>query len=180
MSHAPATTSRDYTPLIARAREGRALPRDAAMQRACDLVWEAFGLDSPGLSRDGAITRVSWIGFYEKPAGRDEMILLARRDKPACSPLGMHGMCGRCFTAQRPFLVHDATKAAGGYIACDPKDKAEAVVPLFNEDGSCWGVFDADSYEAGAFDEADIAGMTLLCAALGLSAARPAADIARL
>jgi len=150
------------------------------MQLACDLVWDAFGLDSPGLSRQGGPTRVSWIGFYEKPADRDEMILLARRDKPACSPLGLHGMCGRCFTAGQPFLVHDATRAAGGYIACDPRDKAEAVVPLFSADGSCWGVFDADSYEPGAFDDADIAGLTALAAALGLTRADPARGTVRL
>ena len=162
-------SSRDYAPLIARAaREGRTLPRAQAMQLACDLIWDAFGLASPGLTRNNQPTRISWIGFYEK-AATDEMLLVCRRDKPACSPIGLHGMCGRSFLDSRPILIHDVATLGANYIACDPKDKSEAVVPMFNPDGTCWGVLDADSYEVGAFDDADIAGMTLLAEALGLS-----------
>ncbi len=152
---------RDYGPLLAQiVSTGDRLAR---MSHACDLVWTHFGLDQP------ARPAFSWIGFYEKSAG-DDMILVARRNKPACSPIGLHGMCGRSWSARRPLLVADATKAQGGYIACDPNDKGEIVIPIMNPDGSCWGVLDGDSYEANAFDDADVAGLTALVERLGLSA----------
>lgn len=171
---------RDYSALVDRALREGLLPRERAMRVACDLIWDAFGLDTPGLVRGGVATRVSWIGFYEKTPTADEMILVARRDKPACSPIGLHGMCGRSFLDSRPILIADVATLGANYIACDPKDKSEAVVPLFGNDGKCWGVFDADSYEVGAFDEADIRGMTGLCEALGLSVPRAPAEPLRL
>jgi len=172
---------RDYSPLLSLAsREGSALPRARAMQLACDLIWDAFGLGSTGLLRNNQLTRISWIGFYEKMSATDEMVLLARRDKPACSPIGLHGMCDKAFLDRSPILINDVATLGANYIACDPKDMSEAVVPLISNDGSCWGVIDADSYEVGAFDDADIRGMQLLCESLGLSRARAAAPIVRL
>jgi putative methionine-R-sulfoxide reductase with GAF domain len=46
------------------------------------------------------------------------------------------------------------------------------VIPLLNADGSCWGVLDADSFEVGAFDDADVAGLTRVLQAAGLTAPR--------
>lgn len=134
------------------------LPRQARMERVVNVLWEAL--------RD---TGVSWIGFYTKEPGADHMILRARRDKPACSPLGLDGMCGQCWRERRPILLHDAETLAGGYIACDPRDRSEAVIPLLEADGTCWGVLDADSFDVGSFDDADIAGMTRAAEAAGLT-----------
>lgn len=155
---------RDFSPILnSPALNDPPADRQAQLQLACDLVWDHFGLHKP------ARPAYSWIGFYEIAPARDSMTLIARRDKPACSPLGMHGMCGRCWTARRPLLIADCTKASGGYIACDPKDRGEVVIPLFMPTGECWGVFDADSYEADAFDDADVLGLTTLVERLGIS-----------
>lgn len=161
------TTRRDYGPLLEGARPGGT--RDQRMQRAVDALWDAFGLESPGQPDAATPVTFSWVGFYEKTADREEMILLARRDKPACSPLGMQGCCGRCYTARRPLLVDDVASLGAGYIACDPRDKSEVVIPLFDEGGSCWGVLDADSFQANAFAAGDVTGLTALVERLGLS-----------
>ncbi len=161
---------RDYAPLLnaagaAVSRGG--IDRARAMALCCDLVWDAFGLESSGPST-GGFAQVSWVGFYEKAADADEMILVVRRDKPACSPIGLHGACGRSWSQKRTLVIPDVSTLGAGYIACDPKDKAELVLPMFDEHG-CWGVLDVDSFEVGAFDEHDARGMAALCEKLGLS-----------
>lgn len=162
--------SRDYKhPLAHLIKPGTRLE---AMTLACDLLWDAFGpAGTPGPNAGF----ISWVGFYEKVRTSDEMILTARRDKPACSPIGLHGACGQSWSRRVPLLVADVKTLGAGYIACDPRDQSELVVPLFNEDGTCWGVLDADSYEKGAFDTHDVQGVTRLLEALGLTtSSRPA------
>jgi putative methionine-R-sulfoxide reductase with GAF domain len=132
--------------------------RRAAMARAVSLLWAAFHDQ-----------HLSWIGFYDKVEGADEMVLVCREPKPACSPIGLHGMCGRCWTLRRGVIVPDVATLGANYIACDPRDRSEAVVPLLDDDGTCRGVLDADSYETNAFDEHDVQGMTKLLVSLGLT-----------
>lgn len=96
------------------------------------------------------------------------MVLVARRDKPACSPIGMHGACGRGLLSKRPLVVRDVTALGAGYIACDPRDKSEVVIPLIDASGRAWAVLDVDSHEPGAFGVAD---------ALGFNASLRAAEI---
>lgn len=154
------TAKRDYEAL---ARELRVQgDRVSRMQGVVDALWE-------GLSGTG----VSWIGFYTKTPGRDEMLLGPRRDKPACSPIGLHGACGRCWQTRKSLVVTDVAKLGAGYIACDPRDRSEVVVPLLEADGTCWGVLDADSYEVGAFNKEDAAGLALVMRAAGLTGGDP-------
>lgn len=124
--------------------------RDAQMQAFVDLLWDAL---HP--------TGVSWLGFYVHEGG-DELVLGPRRDKPACSPIGPHGVCGQAFTRRRPIVIRDVKELGENYIACDPRDQSEIVIPLFDESGRCWGVFDMDSYDVGAFTELDVEGLTKL------------------
>jgi len=140
--------------------------REAAMRRAIELLWSTFGDATPG--KHG----VSWIGFYEKVAGADEMVLICREPKPACSPIELHGMCGRGWREAHAFVVPDVRTLGANYVACDPKDQSEVVVPVINEDGSCWGVLDADSYDTGSFDEHDAEGMRKVMERLGISRSR--------
>lgn len=153
----------EYRALLSRVPAAGGLVSDALreprMREVCDAAWDAVG------SRD-----ISWLGFYTKVDGRDEMVLGPRRDKPACSPIHLGGMCGRSWRERRPILIRDTAALEGGYIACDPKDRSEAVVPLFDESGACYGVFDLDSYSVGAFGPADIAALTELVQRSGLSA----------
>lgn len=154
---------RDYGPLILLAERTTVEGRASAMSRLCDLVWDCFGQAA------GPRPSYSWIGFYEKTAGHDEMILAARRDKPACSPIGLHGICGRCWSERRPILVDDVSTLGASYIACDPKDRSEVVIPLFDVSGACWGVLDGDSHETAAFDLPDVIGLARLAEAFGLT-----------
>lgn len=134
--------------------------REDAMQSLVDLLWNA-------LHPHG----VSWIGFYEAdPSGAPQMILRARRDKPACSPIGLHGACGQCLLGRKPLVVRDVRDLGESYIACDPLDQSEVVIPCLRPDGSAWGVLDADSHLVGAFSDADALGLQRSLEAAGLSA----------
>lgn len=129
------------------------------MTQFCDRAWELF-----------AGQGVSWIGFYACET-RGELVLVARRDKPACSPIGLHGACGRGLLSRRPLVVRDVKSLGPGYIACDPRDQAEVVVPLIDADSVCWGVLDVDSFDVGAFSVEDALGYNAALRAAGLQSA---------
>ncbi len=137
------------------------------MRRAVELLWGAFGEPDPARPTRGM---VSWVGFYAKAPDADEMALVCREPKPACSPIGLHGMCGRGLRERTAFVVRDVGVLGEGYIACDPRDRSELVVPLLDAAGTCDAVLDVDSYQVGAFTRADAERMHELCASLGLSA----------
>jgi len=140
---------------------GKRRSQERLHQAVVDALWEGL-----------QITSVSWLGFYiehHHPERGHEMILGARRDKPACSPIGMHGACGRCCTSQRPLIVSDVAALGAGYIACDPRDRSEVVLPVFDDDGACWGVLDLDSYAIGAFAQSDVHGLQAVLEAAGLT-----------
>lgn len=111
---------------------------------------------------------VSWVGFYLFDAEHDEMILGPSRDKPACSPIGMHGACGQAFRNRRPLIVRDVKELGDGYVACDPKDQSEIVMPVCDARGKQIGVLDLDSFAVGAFNESDATGLSDVLSAAGL------------
>jgi len=118
---------------------------------------------------------VSWLGFYlDQPDLPDDrrMILGPHRNKPACSPIGLHGVCGQALTTGRPQIVDDVLELGSDYVACDPRDRAELVLPLFEPDGRCWGVFDLDSFEVGRFGPVDRDGCRLVLQRAGLATTR--------
>jgi len=144
--------------------------RTDRMRSVAGLLWDAL-----------APLGVSWIGFYEiagpgnehgaEPGG--EMILGPHRDRPACSPIGLHGACGRSWRERVSLVVGDVAALGEGYVACNPRDLAEIVVPCLDEAGSCWGVLDGDSFERGCFDSDDAARLHGLLTEGGLTAGRP-------
>lgn len=133
------------------------------MSRAADVLWDVLGDPSPNRERSAAGDALSWVGFYEIAAsGNDhggepgsDMILGPHRDTPACSPIGPHGACGQSFFQNAVLIVRDVGALGEGYVACDPRDLSELVIPLTGDDGERWGVFDADSFGRGTFTEAD-------------------------
>ncbi len=130
------------------------------MRALVDVVWNAF-------SEEG----VSWVGFYlPDPESSERLVLGPLRDKPACSPIEMHGACGQCFRSARPLVVPDVAALGAGYIACDPRDVAEVVVPCIRA-GAVWAVLDVDSFDRGAFDPHDALGLNRLLTAAGLTEA---------
>ncbi|MBL0926601.1 MAG: GAF domain-containing protein [Phycisphaerales bacterium] len=155
---------RDYRAVLDRIA-GRYSTRDEAMRVLVDALWEAFG---GGTAAEGR--GYSWVGFYFKPPLVDEMVLGPRRDKPACSPIGLHGACGRCWRERVSLVVPDVKSLGEHYVACDPRDRAEVVVPVLEADGSCHAVLDVDSFEAGAFSDRDARGIEMLLVKVGLSA----------
>src|SRR5438105_13594580 len=98
------------------------------------------------------------------------MIVGPRRDKPACSPIGLHGVCGGAWRERRAMVVRDVAELGTNYVACDPRDRSECVVPLIEEDGTCWGVLDLDSFEVGAFSDEDVSGLRMVLEAGGMRA----------
>jgi putative methionine-R-sulfoxide reductase with GAF domain len=127
------------------------------MKRVVDALWDAL---HP--------TGVSWVGFYV-PEGPDAMTLAARRDKPACSPIALHGVCGQAFRQKRAIVVRDVAQLGENYIACDLNDRSEIVLPCFDERGLCWGVLDLDSHDLESFGNEDVDGLTTVLKAAGLT-----------
>lgn len=156
---------RDYAAIAAALAQP---DREQRARRAIDRLWERL---SP--------LGVSWIGVYTASEHDAQMVLAYCRDKPACSPIGLHGACGRAFQSGAALVVHDVARLGANYIACDPRDRSELVLPLFEPDGRCWGVLDADSFDVSAFSPADVAGMQQVMCAAGLTcgAARAIVEI---
>lgn len=157
---------RDYARVVAKAQPMR--DRSAGMVWVVAELWRAFGEENPAKPTGGL---VSWVGFYEIAPAMDEMLLVCREPKPACSPIGLHGMCGRGWKERTSFVVRDVRVLGDGYVACDPRDQSELVVPMIGADGACWGVLDVDSYEVGAFTERDATMMEDVCRRVGLTSA---------
>lgn len=159
--------------VVLRDYDGVAMPSpggtlEERLSELTEALWERF-----------AATGVSWIGFYFAPGhqlddgrtvGPEEMLLGPCRDKPACSPIGLHGACGQSWRAGKPLVVRDVRELGENYVACDPRDQSEVVVPLFDESGRCYAVLDADSHDIGSFTDRDAAGLTAVCRRAGLTA----------
>ncbi|MBC7833824.1 MAG: hypothetical protein H7Y88_01835 [Phycisphaerales bacterium] len=139
--------------------------RPARMSAVVDALWAHLGKPVRG--------PISWVGFYTPAPDGQSLLLGPRRDKPACSPIGLHGACGRCFTSRRALVVIDVANLGAGYIACDPNDQSEVVVPAFEFGASdsppCWGVLDIDSHETSAFISDDAASLMRILEKAGLS-----------
>lgn len=157
---------------------GRLLDREPheRLQPLSDLLWDALGPRG-----------VSWIGFYlidpsaplDRARREGAMLLAARRDKPACSPIGLHGVCGQGFLEEAARLVEDVGLLGPSYIACDPRDRSELVLPIYRA-GACWGVLDADSHEVACFGDSDVIGLTQVLVAAGLLDRTPSVRADRL
>lgn len=137
---------------------------DERMKAVVDLLWGALSdLD------------VSWLGFYlDQPDKPDDqrLILGYCRDKPACSPIGLQGVCGKALTTRQPQIVKNVAELGANYIACDPRDRSEVVVPLIDREGHAWAVLDLDSHSIGAFAQRDVDGLTAVLRAAGLLPAK--------
>ena len=156
--------TRDYTQVRADLERviDLSMTRAERMSAFVDTLW-------PRLHGAG----VSWLGFYSRASGADEMVLEARRDKPACSPIGLHGACGQSCLTRTTLVVTDVKRLGAGYVACDPRDQSELVIPLLDGHGICWGVYDADSFDLGSFTEHDAEQVHELLVLAGLTTDAP-------
>ncbi len=126
-------------------RRRRNLEPGRMMQEVIEELWEQFS-GSP----------YSWCGFYRFKPGSDSMVLGPHRDKPACSPLPLHGVCGKTAKSGEPVVVPDVKELGDAHVECDPRNVSEVVVPVFDRDGEVWAVLDVDSEKKAAFDEMDV------------------------
>lgn len=156
--------TRDYSGLLSACRSLTG-DRAARMAGFVDLAWEALADED-----------VSWLGFYVPDSENEQQMLRGpRRDKPACSPIELHGACGQSFTQHVTLVVPDIASLGEGYIACDPRDIAEVVIPVFDAHQNCWGVLDLDSFSRGAFTTRDADALHECLAAAGLTTDQPPA-----
>jgi GAF domain-containing protein len=122
----------------------------ANMANAAALIWEYL----PDLN---------WAGFYR--ALGDELVLGPFQGTVACIRIAYgRGVCGTAAQSGQIQCVTDV-HTFPGHIPCDAESVSELVVPIFHE-GRLLGVLDLDSPVQGRFDEADVAGCSLLMAAL--------------
>lgn len=117
---------------------------DRMMKEIVDELWDQFA-NSP----------YSWVGFYRYSPDQSQLILGPHRDKPACSPIPLHGVCGKCVQSGQAQIVPDVKALGDAHIECDPRNLSEICVPVFDEKGKAWAVLDVDSAEKDAFDEMD-------------------------
>ena len=98
-----------------------------------------------------------WVGFYI--AKGDELVLGPFQGPLACTRIAFDkGVCGHAFTTRETVVVEDVDQFPG-HIACSSAAKSEIVVPIFNEDGSVFGVLDIDSDRLADFSNADADGL---------------------
>ncbi|EHE90590.1 hypothetical protein LDBUL1519_00386 [Lactobacillus delbrueckii subsp. bulgaricus CNCM I-1519] len=97
--------------------------------------------------------KVNFAGVYRFEKG--ELILGPFQGMPACVHIQLgKGVCGKAALEKKTQIVanvHDFP----GHIACDSASNSEIVVPVFNRDGSLWGVYDFDSTNLDNFDDLD-------------------------
>lgn len=122
----------------------RELKADRMMREVVDVLWDTFA-QSP----------YSWCGFYLLATDGQSLVLGPHRDKPACSPLPMRGVCGRVASTGEAMNVPDVKALGDTHIECDPRNLSEICLPVFNKDARVWAVLDVDSAKPAAFDEMD-------------------------
>ena len=122
----------------------RELKSERMMREIVDALWDNF---------EGA--PYSWCGFYVLSPDGSQLNLGPHRDKPACSPLPMHGVCGAVLKKGSSMIVPDVAALGEAHVECDPKNKSEIAVPVFDREGKVWAVFDVDSERPNAFNEMD-------------------------
>lgn len=152
------TSSRQYERIAAQLIAAGSLHE--RMQQVVDLLWPAL---SPH--------NVSWLGFYiDQPGEPDDrrLILGPCRNKPACSPIGLHGVCGQALLSRQTRIIDDVAALGPDYIACDPLDRSEIVVPIFDANGNAYAVLDLDSHQTHAFSQHDEQGLHTVLRAAGL------------
>ena len=145
--------NRNY-PKIAEAAElatKNAGSAEQKMEAITNILWE--GIKDKGLA---------WVGFYKITDDKKEMLLVCRQPKPACSPIELHGVCGKAWKERKAQIVPDVHALGGDHIVCDPNNLSEVVIPVLEKDGECLYVLDLDSRELDSFGEEDVKGLELV------------------
>lgn len=99
-----------------------------------------------------------WVGFYIHKEGN--LVLGPFQGPVACTRIAPdQGVCGHAYSTRQIVLVPDVDLFPG-HIACSSASRSEIVVPIFNKDGSVYGVLDVDSNKLNDFDQTDSEGLS--------------------
>jgi GAF domain-containing protein len=99
-----------------------------------------------------------WVGFYI--AKEDQLVLGPFQGPVACTRINFaDGVCGHAYTTRETVIVPNVDEFPG-HISCSSAARSEIVVPIFNIDGSVFGVLDVDSDRLNDFSQADREGLT--------------------
>lgn len=130
-------------------------------QRVYEQLQELLSRPGNQLSRMATIVAVLhhkmdhffWTGFYLLDKG--ELIAGPYQGPVACQLLEKgKGVCWAGINRREAIIVADVHQFPG-HIACDSRSNSELVVPLKDNGGNIYGVFDVDSKDLNAFDETD-------------------------
>jgi len=103
--------------------------------------------------------RFDWTGFYRVVAP-DLLKIGPYQGGHGCLVIPFdRGVCGAAARTGEAQLVADVD-AFPGHIACASSTRSELVLPVRDPAGVLLGVFDIDSDQPDAFDDADVAGLS--------------------
>ena len=110
------------------------------------------------------IPAASWVGLYIVRG--DQLVLGPFQGNVACVRITFgKGVCGTAAAERRTVIVPDVERFPG-HIACDAGSRSEIVLPIL-AGGKLVAVLDVDSYQLGAFDDLDAAGLAPIAELLG-------------
>ena len=99
-----------------------------------------------------------WVGFYLKK--QSHLVLGPFQGPVACTRIEPEqGVCGHAYSTRQVVVVPDVDLFPG-HIACSSASRSEIVVPIFNNNGSVFGVLDVDSNKLSDFDQTDSEGLS--------------------
>ncbi len=94
-----------------------------------------------------------WVGFYSVDG--DELVLGPFQGPVACTRLRRgRGVCAAAWERNEAVVVQDVD-AFPGHVACSPESRSEMVLPVRDEEGNVWAVFDIDSAQPSDFTDED-------------------------
>ena len=94
-----------------------------------------------------------WTGFYLHKEGK--LIVGPYQGPLACQELEKDkGVCWAALNSGAPVVVPDVN-AFPGHIACDSRSKSEITLPVIDEQGAIFAIFDVDSDQTDSFSEVD-------------------------
>lgn len=98
-----------------------------------------------------------WVGFYLSKEG--QLVLGPFQGPLACTRIDFtEGVCGHAYTTQQKIIVANVDDFPG-HIVCATPTKSEIVVPIFDRNGSVFGVLDVDSDKLDDFSQIDADGL---------------------
>ena len=106
-------------------------------------------------------SRFDWTGFY-RVTGPEMLKIGPYQGGHGCLQIPFsRGVCGTAARTGEVQLVDDV-EAFPGHIACSSSTRSELVLPVWNHAGDLIGVFDIDSDQPNAFNDADATALTAI------------------